>query len=692
MTEGGISFIRSDGSVVDVTATSFTNGQYGDFTNSNRALTSSSTGSGDGAMLNSFEIPNSDKSGSGNFGDSADGAVYYRLGHGDTDLAIYPAGLSALNHHINAVTAAGDIIAFGREDDGSTQMVGVGLIKENIDTPSEGLLNIINTDYQSGWMAGDIKGAWLADSDDSDVGVDETTKLVTNGDFASDSDWTKGTGWTIGSGVATHATGSGSRIYQNSLSLSAGEVVDITVTVSGMTAGTLAVQIGTDGTGATYDTFLVISSNGTYTCQGVMESGDNAVGFYAATTFDGDIDDVSIKQTGNLVVNGTFDSDISGWTATTVGELIAWDAGRIKIDRNGGNYGGYQEVAVIVGETYTFSVDVAQLDLGQAQFSLGTTKTTRDVHIFANQASPITLATTFVATTTSVFINLWVATDINGVVYADNITLRLADIDRSVNGNGLQVNGTITKTALGGDGSLVACSGYSAANYFKQPYSSDLDFGTDDFYLMGWLKEDANSSTEFILARRPVAGTAPWYRLHVNNSGFIDFTANDGSNSAFIATTETVDDNVWRYIAITYTNSTGLLAMYFNGKLVATDIQILTSMDNAAASLMIGVDENAANPLTHGSLALWRIGAGAPSSEDIEFIYKQEKPLIVNGARATLGGSSDAITSLAWDDYKKQLYAQSGDTLSTIQGSTVVATEASTADIVVASDGEIINE
>ena len=40
-------------------------------------------------------------------------------------------------------------------------------------------------------------------------------ELFVNGAFAADTNWTKGTGWTIGSGAATHASGTASNISQN---------------------------------------------------------------------------------------------------------------------------------------------------------------------------------------------------------------------------------------------------------------------------------------------------------------------------------------------------------------------------------------------------------------------------------------------------------------------------------------------
>ena len=62
-----------------------------------------------------------------------------------------------------------------------------------------------------------------------------------------------------------------------------------------------------------------------------------------------------------------------------------------------------------------------------------------------------------------------------------------------MNNNGLQVFGTVTKTAVATGADLVAYSGFSASNYLEQPYNSDLDFGTGDFSFMVWLNTPDNS-------------------------------------------------------------------------------------------------------------------------------------------------------------------------------------------------------
>ena len=56
-------------------------------------------------------------------------------------------------------------------------------------------------------------------------------ELVTNGDFATDSDWTKGTGWSISGGVATHSGVTASNLTQTPFTV--GKVYQISWEQSG---------------------------------------------------------------------------------------------------------------------------------------------------------------------------------------------------------------------------------------------------------------------------------------------------------------------------------------------------------------------------------------------------------------------------------------------------------------------------
>lgn len=151
-------------------------------------------------------------------------------------------------------------------------------------------------------------------TDNADIVVQTTTNdLVTNGAFAADTDWTKGTGWTIGSGVATKAAGTGSNLEQDiSAVASTAYVVVFTIT---RTAGTIQPMIGTV-------TGTAVSVNGTY--REVITGDDTTLYFVADAAFAGTIDNVSVIAQSyvgfgsdiDTLTNGDFAAD-RAWTKGT---------------------------------------------------------------------------------------------------------------------------------------------------------------------------------------------------------------------------------------------------------------------------------------------------------------------------------------------------------------------------------------
>ena len=110
---------------------------------------------------------------------------------------------------------------------------------------------------------------------------------VTNGGFDSDSSWTKGTGWSIGSGVATAVAGTASYLSQDIGGVeNAYYKITLTVTVS---ASNLYVYFGIGGN------YVTISSSGTYTLYNTW-SADDSIGLYKHASFAGTVDNVSVKR------------------------------------------------------------------------------------------------------------------------------------------------------------------------------------------------------------------------------------------------------------------------------------------------------------------------------------------------------------------------------------------------------------
>lgn len=112
-----------------------------------------------------------------------------------------------------------------------------------------------------------------------------STGLQTNGTFATDSDWTKGSGWAIAAGVASATTAS--TALSQTVSIIAGATYLVTFTISNSAAGSVAVSLGggTAGTSRSTDaTFAEVITAG---------SSDSLLAF-TGTGFTGDIDDVTV--------------------------------------------------------------------------------------------------------------------------------------------------------------------------------------------------------------------------------------------------------------------------------------------------------------------------------------------------------------------------------------------------------------
>ena len=117
------------------------------------------------------------------------------------------------------------------------------------------------------------------------------TELITNGDFATDTNWTKNAEWTISGGKANAANSvSYHRIVQNGVQLSNTTLYRLIFTVSNLTSGgVICVVGGNNGLGVT--------ANGTYIqyVTSASTAGD-ALQIASNPTFTGSIDNVSLME------------------------------------------------------------------------------------------------------------------------------------------------------------------------------------------------------------------------------------------------------------------------------------------------------------------------------------------------------------------------------------------------------------
>lgn len=116
------------------------------------------------------------------------------------------------------------------------------------------------------------------------------TELVTNGAFSADSNWIKGVGWSIGSGVAS-CNGLqvvATNLYQD-IGMAAGKMFLTALTVSGLSAGAAYVGIG----GSNLQSAM--SANGAYQFMNVRGT-NSTLYIQGNASFVGSVDDVSAKE------------------------------------------------------------------------------------------------------------------------------------------------------------------------------------------------------------------------------------------------------------------------------------------------------------------------------------------------------------------------------------------------------------
>ena len=113
----------------------------------------------------------------------------------------------------------------------------------------------ISTDYNTGYIIGDIKGAFLSDTDTTNVPGDN---LITNGDFSNGT-----TGWTaaggnfsVESGQAKHVTTNNVQVYQSFTTVVGKRYCATYDHVSGYTAAYISTNTAISGLASFGDIFV----------------------------------------------------------------------------------------------------------------------------------------------------------------------------------------------------------------------------------------------------------------------------------------------------------------------------------------------------------------------------------------------------------------------------------------------------
>ena len=206
----------------------------------------------------------------------------------------------------------------------------------------------------------------------------EGAELVTNGDFATDSDWNLDSSFSISGGLLTQ-NGTAGRTFQSISALEAGlgTYIKVTFTVEAISSGQFVVSC--------YGVLSpVVTTTGTYTFTGVTSDTTNLYVNNGGSFANGSISNISVKEYtsadmdvtratdatrvdenglvnyaevigSDVIVNGDFSEGATGWTIEAV-----WTISGGAASGNGAS-GSSQELkqAVLeVGKTYEFSYEI----------------------------------------------------------------------------------------------------------------------------------------------------------------------------------------------------------------------------------------------------------------------------------------------------------------------------------------------
>ena len=660
-TASGVSVIKDDGTVVDITANAGSNYNNADFITISSdgflVFPQHGTGSAGEYSLMTIPIPDSDRTTQTSSGNATD---KYIFNDPNSALTSLPHGLGFTQN--GALKIPG------------TQFLnypnGLAILSEKPSSLGDAMVNYITKDYNTGWMQGDIKGAFLSDTD-----IEDGVELVSNGTFHTNT-----TGWTVVGGASATVSSGQVQLTNNGTTNSSldqtvttvvGKTYEISATITPQGGGPLPrlyvgnkyVQVGSNSNSAqtvtltflAYSTSTIVSINANTNVNNAVTLADN----------------VSMKLTNdvigtNLIANGDFSTSSTAAFTTVGGGTAAVVSGLLRLTDTSGSFCyASAPFATVIGKQYFVSVDIVNssntananyIRIGHSHngtqnhnVNYGTSYGTKEIYI--------------TATATTTYLTLISGNGSNETGHWDNISITLVEEDRSVNNKGLQVFGTVTKSAVATGAELVAYSGFTAANYLSYN-ASDMAFGTGDFSVSLWCIPSTDTTNEFILELDDASqGSNRFYFLTTNTATKRLYTPWDTDIAGSDLT-----PGQWNHVVVGRKSGYGFV--YVNNKWIADGYKAWTTALNGNGN---GTISNYSGGVTNdyawsGSLALLRISGTAPTAEQVSKMYHDEKVLFQENAKATLYGSSDAVTALAYDEVTDQLHVGTSSGRSDFQG------------------------
>jgi hypothetical protein len=348
-----------------------------------------------------------------------------------------------------------------------------------------------------------------------------------------------------------------------------------------------------------------------------------------------------------LLTNGTFATDTTGWTAVSGTPTLSVSSGILTISTN---HSIYQAVQLQIGRSYRLTITGLTAGNGVANGANIRINSTLDSQWtngdYFRTDTPTALQRVVITARHSTVYLIIDNKNSSAYITIDDVSIKGVVADRSYKARGADVTGTLTCSEVAAAAELVAYSGFSVSNYAQEPYSADLDFGTGEWSCSAWANiASGNSAAGTIAAREHTSGA--YIRLGITTANAFTASVFDGTTTRSV-TTGARRTATWQKVEVCYTTD-GTLSIRTNGVEVSTARgNPLLTLNNSSSTLTIGNSQALDAPFP-GSIALLKLSATVPTAEQSVWMYEQEKQLFRAGAKCCLPDSGN-IVDLTYDD------------------------------------------
>jgi hypothetical protein len=444
-----------------------------------------------------------------------------------------------------------------------------------------------------------------------------SSEKVTNGDFATDSDWTEGDGWDIdeANNRITRTAQSGSTSAYQGISFVSGKRYIITYTLD-VSAGEIKIRLSGDGT--TTET-PSRGSSGTYTELITANANHTTFNLRAvAGDFAGSISNVSVKQldpNNRWTVNNDTPSE----------QTVEIRYGSFFIEYDSTATKGVANINVtsagIVNQEYEIKVVVDSIDNDEKlKVQLG------------NSSHNLSAGTNIFKATSTTTGTLTVGrTDADDSVTATVSSVSLRAITNSIKDHSRNSNdGTLySGKALHFDGT---------DDYVILPASNTL-VNSDSFTVAFWFKSDESGGSDRRIFTSSVTSGSTYFSVGFNSSDQLimylrnsDGNLNTTSADNLVSTTDVTDD-VWRRVVVAVEPTSQ--RFYINNQLIRT-FTITKGSQYTDEVAYLGAGPAAGGNDFEGDLSDFQIYEKAWTASDVEFDYNNPDKDVFDNSNSSI--------------------------------------------------------